>query len=43
MSVPRATYIHLPQLPHVKTELWMGGAHSTTGDPLLVDDLVGAG
>jgi hypothetical protein len=42
MSVPRATYIHLPQLPHVKTELWMGGAHSTTGDPLLVDDLVGA-
>jgi len=42
MSEPHATRIHLPQLAHLKTELWMGGAQSTTGEPLSVDDLAGA-
>ncbi len=42
MVEPRATRLLLPQLPHVTTELWMGGASAALGDPLHPSDLAGA-
>jgi hypothetical protein len=42
VSEPRSTRIHLPQLPQLTTELWMGGACSAIGEPLSLGDLVGA-
>lgn len=41
MVEPRATRIHVCDLPHLTTELWMGGAYSPNGEPLLPDDLAG--
>lgn len=42
MVEPRATRLLLPQLPHVTTELWMGGASAALGEPLCPADFIGA-
>lgn len=42
MNEPRAVRIDVSHLPHVTTELWMGGAGSPSGEPLLPQDLAGA-
>jgi hypothetical protein len=42
VSVPRATRIHLPDLPDLRTELWMGDAQSPTGERVLPEHLAGA-
>lgn len=42
MAEPRATRIHVPRLSHLATELWMGGAHSASGQRLYPEDLAGA-
>jgi hypothetical protein len=42
MAEPRATRIHLSGLPHLSTELWMGGAHSASGHRLHPEDFAGA-
>jgi hypothetical protein len=42
VSEPRATRILLPRHPGLRTELWVGGAHSAVGEPLCPADMDGA-
>ena len=39
---PRASHIIVPGRDGLPAELWMGGAYSLHGDPLLLDDFAGA-
>lgn len=42
VSEPRATRIVVPHRADLAAELWMGGAHSASGEPLLPRDLAEA-